>query len=361
MKDHSIPIASEVMLAHRASKGKFNRPLDEYTQLKQLVKQKGLLERQPAYYTYKILSSLTLLVASIAFLFLVNNFWLQLLDAAFLAFVWVQNAFVAHDAGHREVFRTTWRNDLLMLVQADLLVGISSAWWLDSHNAHHSHPNQLEMDPNVSIAAICYTEEEALSRRGILRFLVKYQAFLFFPLTTLVAIDFQRISILSQLKQPSRYRWIELVLLALHHILYFGLIFYRLNLWHGILFILVHQALFGLYLGSTFAPNHKGMPILEQESKLDFLHRQVLTARNISSHPFIDFCFGGLNYQIEHHLFPSMPRNNLVHAQPIIKAFCREHSIDYYETTALQSYWEILASLHQTSAPLRRTSQRCQL
>jgi fatty acid desaturase len=98
------------------------------------------------------------------------------------------------------------------------------------------------------------------------------------------------------------------------------------------------------------------MLLLDKSSKMDFLRRQVLTARNVTSHPFNDFWYGGLNYQIEHHLFPSMPRKNLKEAQKIIRVFCNERSISYYETSMAQSYKEILLFLHQIGAPLRRTS-----
>ncbi|MGH2507321.1 MAG: fatty acid desaturase family protein, partial [Ktedonobacteraceae bacterium] len=63
--------------------------------------------------------------------------------------------------------------------------------------------------------------------------------------------------------------------------------------------------------------------------------------------------YGGLNYQVEHHLFPSMPRNNLKKAQKLVKVYCQEHAIAYYETSAVQSFREILQFLHQVSAPLR--------
>jgi fatty acid desaturase len=86
---------------------------------------------------------------------------------------------------------------------------------------------------------------------------------------------------------------------------------------------------------------------------VDFLHCQVLTARNIHAHPVTDFCYGGLNYQIEHHLFPAMARTQLKAAQPIVKAFCQTNAISYHETTAVQSLTEILRHLHQIGAPLR--------
>ena len=121
-------------------------------------------------------------------------------------------------------------------------------------------------------------------------------------------------------------------------------------------FLVVHQAVFGVYLGKTFAPNHKGMP--HPDGTEDFLRRQVLTARNVKAHPFTDFWYGGLNYQIEHHLFPTIPRNKLGEAQTIVKAFCHARSIPYHETGLLQSYRELLQHLHQVSAPLREETRR---
>src|SRR5205085_8841609 len=140
------------------------------------------------------------------------------------------------------------------------------------------------------------------------------------------------------------------------YLLYFGLLLSRTNIWQVVLFTIVHQALFGLYLGSVAAPNHKGMLIIDKDSPLDFLRQQVLTARNVKAHPLTDFWYGGLNYQIEHHLFPSMPRTSLRKAQRLIKAFCDERAIPYYETSILQSYQEILQHLHHIGSPLRKAS-----
>ena len=111
-------------------------------------------------------------------------------------------------------------------------------------------------------------------------------------------------------------------------------------------FVLVQQGLFGLYLGCSFAPNHKGMPTLTEAEELDFLRRQVLTSRNVRGSRLVDFLLGGLNYQIEHHLFPNMPRPNLRHAQPLVRAFCRQHDLAYTEATLFGSYAEALRHLH---------------
>ena len=153
-----------------------------YAALKRLILEKGLLEKQPAFLTYKILFSAGLLAVSIAILFLTDNLWIQILNAVYMAFVFGQRGFIAHDTGHRQGFRTTKQNDFFGILHANLLIGMSYGWWLEKHNQHHAHPNQEDMDPDIAIPVIAFTEKAALEKRGIPRFIVKYQSYFFFPL-----------------------------------------------------------------------------------------------------------------------------------------------------------------------------------
>jgi fatty acid desaturase len=127
---------------------------------------------------------------------------------------------------------------------------------------------------------------------------------------------------------------------------YFLVLYFCLGLWLSPLFIVIHQALFGLYLTSVIIPNHTGMPMLSADENPDFVRHQVLTARNIKGSWFVDYYFGGLNYQIEHHLFPRMPRNSLRKVSRIVRKFLEEKSIAYNETGMFQSYREIFSHLH---------------
>jgi fatty acid desaturase len=126
----------------------------------------------------------------------------------------------------------------------------------------------------------------------------------------------------------------------------------------AIAFILVQQGLFGFYLGCSFAPNHKGMPVLAASEKTDFLRRQVLTSRNVRGGWLTDFAVGGLNYQIEHHLFPSMPRPNLRRSQPLIAAFCAERGLPYAQASLLGSYAQALRYLNATGRLARPAAVR---
>jgi len=130
-------------------------------------------------------------------------------------------------------------------------------------------------------------------------------------------------------------------------------VFYFLPLGMAFAFVGVQLAVFGVYMGASFAPNHKGMPILPHDSKVDFLSRQVLTSRNIRGGFSMDTFMGGLNYQIEHHLFPNMPRPHLRHAQEIVKEYCSTHKIPYSETGLFESYGIVIRYLNRVGLSAR--------
>lgn len=328
----------------------------EYATLKHQVKDAGLLERQPLYYMFKFVILLLLLSVSISLCFLLKPFGFQLLNAAFLAIITTQLGLLGHSAGHRQIFQSTRKNDIVGLIAGNLLVGLDIEWWIERHNKHHSNPNQHDVDPDVYIPIIAFAPEDLEGKSKILLSLMRYQAYFFFPMLSLALIDMHINSIRYMFKSQLRYAFAERSLLLLHFALYFGVLFYCFPIWQAIIFMVVHHILSGVYQGSIFAPNHKGMPVLEKDCKMDFMHRQVLTARNIHAHPVTDFWYGGLNYQIEHHLFPSMAQNKLREAQFIVRIFCQEHGISYYETNLWQSYHETLASLHEVTAPLRHAN-----
>lgn len=324
-----------------------------YAELKRRIKEHGLLEKQPGFVTGRMLVTFSLLGLSVALLFITNSLWLQVPNAVFMALVFGHIGFIAHDVGHRQGFRKPRTNDVIGLVHANLLLGMSFGWWLDKHNAHHANPNQHDLDPDIDIGVIAFSEEDALARRGLFRFLVRYQAIFFFPMLLFQAWTLRIGSISFLLNHRWRYRKVEILLLVLHAVLYLGVIFGALGFWRGLLFIVIQQALFGFYLASVFAPNHKGMLVLDADAKIDFLQQQILTARNVYAHRLTNFWYGGLNFQIEHHLFPTMARNKLTAAHRIVKQFCTDHGIPYYETSIFGSYREILQYLHHVSAPLR--------
>ena len=323
----------------------------EYAALSREVREAGLLRRRHGYYAVRITVNLLAMAGAwVAFAFIGDSWW-QLLVATGLAVIFAQLAFIGHDAGHKQIFRTRKPNDVVGTVHGGL-IGMSYQWWMHGHSRHHANPNHEDLDPDLDIAALAFTSRQAKLKQGFLRWMAKHQALLFFPLLTLEGLSLHVAGIRAIFQGETKARRIEGALLAVHIAAYLTAAFLVLSPGVAVLFIVVHQAFWGIYMGCSFAPSHKGMPTMTSES-LDFLRKQVLTSRNVRGGWFVEFLMGGLNYQVEHHLFPNMPRPHLKHAQPIVERFCVAHGIPYTQTSLTRSYRLVLEHLHEMGAPLR--------
>jgi fatty acid desaturase len=333
----------------------------DYAVLSREVKRAGLLARRPGYYWAKAATNLLLLAAGWTAFVLVGPSWWQLAVAAFLAAAFTQTAFLGHDAGHQQISGSKGVNVQLGRLHGNLLVGLGYGWWVAKHNRHHAHPNQVGRDPDIAAGAITLTRENARARSAPGAWLARRQAWLFFPMLLLEGFHLHLASAralvgrgaTSQANTPGTTRLVEGTLLLAHAAGYLTILLWVLAPAQAVGFLLLQQGLFGLYLGCSFAPNHKGMPIFGRDHKSDFLRRQVLTARNIRGGRVTDFALGGLNYQIEHHLFPSMPRPHLRRAQALVRAFCTRNDIAYCEMSLASSYAQVLRHLHAVGGPLR--------
>jgi fatty acid desaturase len=292
-----------------------------------------------------------------AFLWLGDSWW-QLALAGYSGLVLAQLGFLGHDAGHQQVFRTRSWNDGLGVVLSNLGVGLSYGWWVDKHNRHHRNPNEVGSDPDVERNVLVWTEQQARSQRGLLRRVSRHQDALFFPLLLLEAWNLHVASVRALLAKGGGAA-LERALLLTHALGGLALLLAVLSPVRALVFVAVQQAVLGLYLGVTFAPNHKGMAIIDPADRPDFLRRQVLTSRNLTGGRLTTMAFGGLNYQIEHHLFPSMPSHNLRRCRPLVRAFCAAHAIPYAETSVLDSYGRVLRYLRSVR-PEARTTVRMQ-
>ncbi|MFD9030646.1 fatty acid desaturase family protein [Streptomyces sp. NPDC059567] len=333
----------------------------EFAPLLRTVREQGLLERRSGWYARGIAVNLLGLSAVVAGLVLLGPSWWALLLAVPLALLSARVAFVGHDAGHSQISGDRRRNRIIQLVHANLLLGMSQEWWNDKHNRHHANPNHLDKDPDVAADILVFAQHQTTGRAGFRGWLTRHQAWLFFPLTTLEGIALKVYGFQALLSKDGPYktrreRLVEGALLLAHVVGYVTLLLTTLTIGQALVFALIHQMLLGLHLGMAFAPNHKGMEMPDAHPDGDswgHLRRQVLTSRNIRGGILTDWFLGGLNYQIEHHLFPNMPRPHLRLAQPAVRAHCRTVGIPYTETGFVESYRQALGHLHEVGEPLR--------
>ena len=319
------------------------------------VRDAGLLKKQPSFYIIRLAvisalaSGLWTAGVFVGQAFNQNQVWILagFGVAGLLGILSAQYGFIAHEAAHRQIFRSNKANDWLGLILANLFAGLSYGFWMKKHNQHHKVPNQIDADPDIAIRILSFTPESRNNKKGLERWLSERQGFLFPFLLFLTGFDLLLDSFagLGRQEKPLKTRLLEFGLMAVRQAAPYvamGLIFgwlWAIALW------VFQMMIFGFFMGAAFAPNHKGMPLVPKDSKLDFFSRQVLTSRNIRGSWLKDNLMGGLNYQVEHHLFPSMARPNLRKAHAIVGEYCRQNDIPLIEMNLIASYVVIIKYL----------------
>ncbi|WP_366945543.1 acyl-CoA desaturase [Microbacterium sp.] len=318
-----------------------------YRSVSQVVRELGLLRRAHWFYATVGAGIAVALGGAITGFILLGDSWFQLLIAAALGIIFTQIAFLAHEAAHRQILTSGPANFRLARILVGL-VGMSYSWWDNKHTKHHGNPNQVGRDPDIEVDTVSFLETDAAKSRGLIRMITRRQGWLFFPLLTLEGLNLHYLSLkylLTKKNVPGR--WFELTLIVVRIAAVVVPVFLLLPLGMAFAFMGVQLAVFGVYMGASFAPNHKGMPIIEPGARLDFFTKQVRTSRNISGGWWVTALMGGLNYQVEHHLFPNMPRPYLAQAREIVRDYCLANDVPYTETTLLHSYAIVIEYLNR--------------
>lgn len=329
----------------------------QFTEILARVKAAGLLQKKPSFYIVRLIVisivAVGLWVASGFFGVLVAQHGAWILGgfamAALLGVLSAQFGFIAHEAAHRQIFRSNKANDWTGLVLANLFAGLSYGFWQRKHNKHHQKPNQINEDPDIAIRVLAFTPEARNAKRGVERWFTNRQGYLFPLLLLFTGFDLllDSFASLKRSNKRKRIRALEFGLMLIRQTAPYVVLTLMFGwLWAIALWVVMMLA-FGFFMGAAFAPNHKGMPLVPHGAKIDFFQRQVLTSRNIKGSWLKDNLMGGLNYQVEHHLFPSMPRPNLEKAHAIVLQYCQEQGITLVEMNLMASYGIVIRYLNK--------------
>lgn len=325
-----------------------NTQTKDFFELSKQVKDAGLLERGAQSYIGRAVALVVGFGVAGTLLAVVGQSPWQLAVAALFGVLFTQAAFLSHDSAHQQVFNTGKRNEWLSLLAGNAVVGLSYGWWTKKHGRHHAHPNTIGKDGDIRAGTLVFVPEDAAGRTGIAGWFARRQGWFFFPLLTLFGLSLHLTAVDALIRgKKVKYRKMEAVLLGIRLIGFPAVVFFLLGPWLGLGFMAVQLAVFGVYMGASFAPNHKGMPLIPKDADVDFLRRQVLTSRNVRGGRVLDWAMGGLNYQVEHHLFPRMPSPKLHKVQPIVRAFCAERGVPYTEAGVLESQRLVIQYLNR--------------
>jgi len=325
-----------------------------YKSVSQTARDRGLLARTPWFYTFVGAALALALGGCVTGFILLGASWFQLLIAGALGIVFTQVAFLAHEAGHRQILGSGPAGDRLARLLGNGVVGLSYSWWTSKHNRHHGNPNRVGKDPDIEIDTISFLASDAAKARGLRAVITRHQGWLFFPLLAFEGLNLHLLAF-KHLAGPAavKGRGTELALLALRFTVFVAPVFVFLPLGMAFAFFGVQLVVFGVYMGASFAPNHKGMPIIAPDARLDFFTKQVRTSRNIRGGWWATWLMGGLNYQVEHHLFPNMARPHLAQARTIVMSQCRDLDVPYTETSLVRSYAIVIDYLNRVGLAAR--------
>jgi fatty acid desaturase len=304
---------------------------------------RGLFAGAGAAYIARLCVCLPL-VAALAFVaWMTASGVVMLLASALAGFVSVQIGFVAHDAGHGAVSRRAWINELAGQLAFSVVNGLGFQSWKLSHDAHHAHSQDESGDPDMQVdTAMSLTLGSARSKTGLGRWLLPFQGYYLWPLSTLFAHSLRIQSLGCSYRGPRHFA-IDAAVLPVHYALWLVLPLLWLDAGAARVacVYLISSAVVGAYLALLFWVNHVGMPALQADHGRSVLEQQVVGSRNVRNPAALDWFFGGLNFQIEHHLLPGCPSMRLRRAQPLTRAACHAHALPYHE----ERFGEALASV----------------
>ncbi len=320
----------------------------EYLNLRKQVVEAGILERDYLFYSTTTLSDFLGFAFCVYMIVSLSNPVLVAGFSIILAFFTVHIGGLIHDAGHRAIFKSTTLNDIAGSIFAAVITFPFSTWKY-KHNAHHASTNVQGEDPDLDIPFV-FTEDEYKEKTGIIKFIRKYQMWLYYPLGSFVSITYRTKAFFYYVQHINNPKiLVETVIMAIGITLWYVAPFVFFPFWKALLFFVLFNEAAGFFMLNIFAPNHKGMPQLEKKTTLSFLEQQIVTSRNLKGNDLVDYLYIGLNYQIEHHLFPNCPRSKLKKIRPYLIELCKKYDIEYLEMGPIESNIFILKELNAVS------------
>ncbi len=239
-------------------------------------------------------------------------------------------AMMGHEGSHKSFSRSPFRNALLVYLVFPLFSGLGSLYWREKHDRlHHGHPNVEGVDPDIRPWPFVSSKgDHEAATPGLRWFQRHFQSWAFWPMSVLMSLGMRRSSILFLVRaKRTRGWWLEVACMAVH---YTGWIVIPSLIWGPLVGFGVYSAVWafcGVFLALVFAPAHIGLPIMAEQHH-DWLH-QLETTRNLELPRIISVFFIGLDYQVEHHLFPKIPHRHLPRAAAITRAWCERHGVVY--------------------------------
>ena len=305
---------------------------DIFNELKAQVREAGLLNRTPIRGSLEMIAIIVSITTALAS----APLWHPVLLALFLTLLFTRSVFVSHDILHMQYFRDKSLSKKLSYPFSALILSNSSSWWDYKHNInHHTYCNIVEKDEDIRALDGAFTPN-----KGNNPFIKKYKHIIFWGAMFFMFPAFIAQSYKFVIK---RKLWGELSLMLLHWPLIWGTLLYQVGAMDTLIIALVMNFILSPWLAFGFITNHLGCETFNEEEakELSWIEIQMRGSRSLKGGFLVHWFYGGLNTQIEHHLFPKAPRFHLLKVQKMTKDFALKYNLPYFETTPFMAYVQI--------------------
>jgi fatty acid desaturase len=306
---------------------------NNFDELKAQVREAGLLERVPVRGSIEMIA----VILSLVVVYSTATMWNPFLLGLFMSLIFTRAVFVSHDILHTQYFKNKSLSMKLSYPFSALILSNSSSWWDFKHNInHHTYCNIITKDEDIMALDGAFTP----NNKGNSEFLKKYKHIIFWGAMFFMYPAFIAQSYSFALKRKN---YGEFALMLLHWPLIWGTMFYILPFSDALIVYLTLNFTLSPWLSFGFITNHLGCEVFEENEgkELSWMELQMRTSRSLSGGAIVHWFYGGLNTQIEHHLFPKAPRFNLLKVQKMTREFAKKHNMKYFETTPIQAYVQI--------------------
>ncbi|VFQ94685.1 unnamed protein product [Cuscuta campestris] len=291
----------------------------------------------------------------------------HVLSGALLGLAWMQISYLGHDSGHYNIMTTRGFNKFAQILTGNCLTGISIAWWKWTHNAHHVACNSLDHDPDLQhlpVLAVSPTLFRSIQSRfygreltfdPLARFLVSYQHFTFYPVMCVARVNLYLQTFLLLLSKRRRVPDRALNILGIMVFwAWFPLLVSCLPNWtERVVFVLTSFCVCSIQ-HVQFCLNHFAANVyVGRPEGNDWFEKQTRGTIDISCTEWMDWFFGGLQFQLEHHLFPRLPRSQLRNISPVVQALCKKHNLPYRSLSFIQANLTTLQTLRSAALEAR--------
>ncbi|CAL8112289.1 unnamed protein product [Orchesella dallaii] len=289
---------------------------EDFTNLYLELKAEGLFEPSYSHVAYRFTEMLLLILLGLYLLTGYSNFWVKFLGCLIFSMGKIRLSWTMHESSHYSLLGNPKYDRKLQSYFLGIILGWSAIYFRRRHNLHHAMTQRLKRDVDLELAPAFLVHIDALDNsKGGTTFFYRHQ-FLLSPILN-VGVAFyilwETVRSLFKYRVPD-----EIFAVGLHCV---GV--YYVGVWPSIFSYVLTQAYFNFNIGLS----HTHLPVTNKPTH--WVEHGLVHTVDVEHRPWCDWWMGYVNYQIEHHLFPTMPqfRNKL--AVDRVRALAQKHGLPY--------------------------------